>query len=152
VNHWTSGTVCECSEIAESGQASPQQQVVKPEGGPAASVKPGQKNCVISSGIITMPRRWPSDSSRWGHQCSKTTLTGESRFHISTPSAQCAFLSALCTFTTYQEYWIENQFLNIIFQPLCLVLTPNGEIGSGYLSNVYDFKTKQAQVLCCDVY
>jgi hypothetical protein len=28
--------------------------VVKPEGGPAASVKPGQKSCVRSSGIIRL--------------------------------------------------------------------------------------------------
>ncbi len=40
--------------------------VVKLEGGPAAS---GGHN----------------DQSRQGHQCSKTTLTGESRFHISSP-------------------------------------------------------------------
>ncbi len=26
-----------------------------------------------------------NDQSRWGHQCSETTLTGESRFHISPP-------------------------------------------------------------------
>jgi hypothetical protein len=26
-----------------------------------------------------------NDQSRWGHQCSETTLTGESRFYISTP-------------------------------------------------------------------
>jgi hypothetical protein len=26
-----------------------------------------------------------NDQSRWGHQCSETTLTVESRFHISTP-------------------------------------------------------------------
>jgi hypothetical protein len=80
-------------------RAPPQQptmSVVKPEGGPAASMKPGQKSCVRSSGIITLVR-WPSDgsgqsrlrqghndqSSR-GHQCSETTLTGESWFHIST--------------------------------------------------------------------
>jgi hypothetical protein len=62
----------------------------KSEGGPAASVKPGQKSCVRSSGIITLSAQWHSDrrghndQSRLGHQCSETTLTGESRFHIST--------------------------------------------------------------------
>jgi hypothetical protein len=77
-------------------RAPPQQPtmlVVKPEGGPAASVKPGQKSCVRSSGIITLSGRQPSDGSgrsppqtrpRWDHQFSGTALTGESRFHIST--------------------------------------------------------------------
>ncbi len=37
--------------------------VVKPEGGPAASVKPGQKSYVRSSGIITLLARWPNDVS-----------------------------------------------------------------------------------------
>ncbi len=101
--HWTSETWCECSDIAGSPQGSPPPQqptmsVVKLEGGPAASVKPGQKSSVRSSGIITRSARrlatvWDkarlrqghNDQSRWGHQCSETTLTGESRFHISTP-------------------------------------------------------------------
>ncbi len=30
-------------------------------------------------------RRGHNDQSHQGHQCSETTLTGESRFHISTP-------------------------------------------------------------------
>jgi hypothetical protein len=45
-------------------EAPPQQltmSVVKPEGGSAASVKPGQKSCVRSGGIITLSVRWPSD-------------------------------------------------------------------------------------------
>ncbi len=45
-------------------RAPPQQptlSVVKLEGGPAASVKPGQKSCVRSSGIITLSARGPSD-------------------------------------------------------------------------------------------
>jgi hypothetical protein len=79
-------------------RAPPQQPtplVVKPEGRPAASVKPGQESCVRSSGTITLSARGPSDSwggrspvddqSHRGHQCSETTLTGESRFHLSTP-------------------------------------------------------------------
>jgi hypothetical protein len=67
VNHWTSGTVCVCSEISGSPKGSPQEptmSVVKPEGGPAASVKLGQKSCERSSGIITLSGRRPSDSSR----------------------------------------------------------------------------------------
>ncbi len=55
MDHWASGIVYECSEIAGSHRANPQQptmSVVKPERGPAASVKPGQKSCVRSSGII----------------------------------------------------------------------------------------------------
>jgi hypothetical protein len=56
VDHWTSGTVCECSDIAGSPQGSP----------PAADYV-------------------NNDQSRLGHQCSETTLTGESQFHKSTP-------------------------------------------------------------------
>ncbi len=70
--------------------------VVKLEGGPVASVKPEQKSCARSSGIITLSAQRPSDSSgqspiqtrpqKWsitsGHQC---RLTGESWFHRSTP-------------------------------------------------------------------
>jgi hypothetical protein len=47
-------------------RAPPQQptmSVVKPEGGPAVSVKPGQKSCVRSSGIITLSAQRPSDGS-----------------------------------------------------------------------------------------
>jgi hypothetical protein len=57
VDHLTSGTVYECSEIAGSPQGSPQQPtmlVVKLEGGLAESMKLGQKSCVRSSGIITL--------------------------------------------------------------------------------------------------
>ncbi len=48
--------------------APPQQStllVVKLEGGPAESVKPGQKSYVRSSGIITLSARGPSDGSGW---------------------------------------------------------------------------------------
>jgi hypothetical protein len=41
----------------------PTPSVVKLEGGPAASMKPGQKSCVRSSGIITLSVRQPSDGS-----------------------------------------------------------------------------------------
>jgi hypothetical protein len=66
VVHWTSETWYECSEIAGSPQGSPPAAdyvVVKSEGRPAASVKPGQKSCVRSSGIITLLALWPSDCS-----------------------------------------------------------------------------------------
>jgi hypothetical protein len=74
-------------------RAPPQQptpSVVKPVEGPAAIVKPGQKSCVRSSGIITLSARGISDGYRndqscQGDLCSETTLTGESRFHISPP-------------------------------------------------------------------
>ncbi len=41
-------------------------------------------------GLVTIQdeaclRRGHNDQSRWGHQCSETTLTGESRFHRITP-------------------------------------------------------------------
>jgi hypothetical protein len=101
LTHWTSETVCECSDTAGSLQGSPQQptmSVVKPEGGPVASMKPRQKSCVRSRGIshcrheslVTVRdeahlQRGHNYQSHRGHQCSETTLTGESRFHISTP-------------------------------------------------------------------
>jgi hypothetical protein len=47
-------------------RAPPQQptmSIVKPEGGPAESMKPGQKSCVRSSGIIALSAQQPSDSS-----------------------------------------------------------------------------------------
>jgi hypothetical protein len=47
-------------------RAPPQQPtmlVMKPEGGPVASVKLGQKSCLRSSGIITLSARRPSDGS-----------------------------------------------------------------------------------------
>ncbi len=80
-------------------RAPPQQltlSVVKPEGGPAASMKPEQKSCVRWSSWLTHCRREAKWSTHWmatkpviesrrGHQCSETTLTGESRFHISSP-------------------------------------------------------------------
>jgi hypothetical protein len=41
----------------------PTMSVVKPEGGPAWSMKLGQKSCVRSSGIITLSARQPSNGS-----------------------------------------------------------------------------------------
>jgi hypothetical protein len=96
VTHWTSEMACECNEIAGSPQGSPPPTAANyvscdTRRRPAASVKLGQKSCVRSSGIITLLAQRPSDfrqghndQSCWGHQCSKTTLTGESWFHIST--------------------------------------------------------------------
>jgi hypothetical protein len=52
------------SEIAGSPQR-PTMLVVKPEGGPGASVKPGQKSCVRPSGIITLFSQNPSDGLGW---------------------------------------------------------------------------------------
>ncbi len=123
VVHWTSETWWEWSEIAGSPQSSPQQptlSVVKLEWGPAASMKPGQKSCVIRSiksaytlsarslekhtlkgyeaaGLRIVgaePSEAPTEGQRsqgsescQGHQCSKTTLTGEIPFShtVSTP-------------------------------------------------------------------
>jgi hypothetical protein len=39
---------------------------VKPEGRPAASVKPGQECCVRSSGTVTLSAQGPSDSGGGG--------------------------------------------------------------------------------------
>jgi hypothetical protein len=80
----------------------PTPSVVKPEGRPAASVKPGHESCVMKDqvglshcreeGLVMArdvaplgERRGHNDQSHRGHQCSKITLTGKSWFHISTP-------------------------------------------------------------------
>jgi hypothetical protein len=100
LTHWASETVYECSGIAGSPQGFP----------PAAdylgceaerrtwSEREIRTGKLRSSGIITVSARRPGDSSGrsppqmrpndqscWSHQCRKTTLTGEYRFHISTP-------------------------------------------------------------------
>jgi hypothetical protein len=66
LTHWISETVYEYSEIEGSPQGSPPQptlSVVKLEGGPAGSVKPGQKSCVRSSEIITLSAQQLSGGS-----------------------------------------------------------------------------------------
>ncbi len=61
VFHWTSETWWEWSEIAGSPQGSPPAaDSVGCEAG-RRSVKPGQKSCLRSSGIITLSARGPSD-------------------------------------------------------------------------------------------
>jgi hypothetical protein len=94
LTHRTSETVCECSEIAGSPQGSPQQPtmlVVKPEGGLTASMKPGQKSCVSSIGIITLSAQRPSDRHdglvmvrdeaclRWDHKINHVRVTNVAR-------------------------------------------------------------------------
>jgi hypothetical protein len=101
VDNWTSGPVCECSEIAGSLKGSP----------PAADYvgcEAGRRICsecetgigklcaikwdyhIVSSTLVMVQdeahlRQGHNDQSRHGHQWSETTLTGESQFHISTP-------------------------------------------------------------------
>jgi hypothetical protein len=98
VDHWTSGTVYDCSEIAGSPQGSP----------PAADYvgfEAGRRTCSEREtgtedqvgfshcrydGLLTVRdearlRQGHNDQSRPGHQCSETTPTGESWFYISTP-------------------------------------------------------------------
>jgi hypothetical protein len=93
VVHWTSETWCECSEIA--GSLQPHTSVADYVGCEAwwrTCI------CVRSSGIITLsgwlprdgtgrspPQTRPQWSMTLGYQCSEAILTGESRFHISTP-------------------------------------------------------------------
>jgi hypothetical protein len=101
VVHWTCETWCEFSEIAGSPQGSPQQPTmlaVKLKGGPAASMnwdrravwdQVGFSHC-LHDGLVMVRdearlRRGHNDQSRRGTQCSETTLTGESWFHISNP-------------------------------------------------------------------
>ncbi len=98
VDHWTSGTLYECSEIAGSPQGSPSAaDYVCCEAGRRTCSKHEtgtEELCEIKwdyhIGLVTARdedcHRWGhNDQSRWGHQCSETTLIGESRFHISTP-------------------------------------------------------------------
>ncbi len=101
VDHWTSGTVYECSEIAGSPQASPNSRLcwlwsqkedlqwAWNRDRRAVWDQVGLSRC-WHDGLVTVQdkarlRRGHNDQSHWGHQCSETTLTGESRFHISTP-------------------------------------------------------------------
>jgi hypothetical protein len=59
VVHWTSETWCECSEIAGSTQGFPQQPtplIIKPEGGPAASVAGTGELCEIKSSYTLSAR------------------------------------------------------------------------------------------------
>ncbi len=55
-------------QALSTGLPPPAVSVVKPEGRPAASVKPGQESCVRSSGIITLSARGPSDGF-WDEAC-----------------------------------------------------------------------------------
>ncbi len=101
VNHWACGTVYECSEIASTPQGSPQQptmwlwsrkenlQRVWNRDRRAVWDQVGLSHC-WHNGLVMVSdkarlRRGHNDQSRGGHQCSETTLTGESPFHISTP-------------------------------------------------------------------
>jgi hypothetical protein len=99
VSRWKSGTVWECSEIAGSPQGSPQlcwlwsrkkdlQQAWNRDRR-AAYDQVGLSHCWHNSPVMVRDkaylRRGHNDQSHWGHQCSETTLTGESGFHISIP-------------------------------------------------------------------
>jgi hypothetical protein len=97
VVHWNSETWWEWSEITGSPQGFPptaDSVSCEAKGGPTVGMKPGQKRCVRSShcwhgGLVMVQdkarliRGQRNNQSRWGHQCSETTLTGEFRFRIS---------------------------------------------------------------------
>ncbi len=101
VDHWTSGTVYECSEIVGSLQAPPSSRYVSCEAGRrtlrqvwnrdrrAVWDQVGLWHCQHDSLVKVLDkscrRRGHNDQSRWGHQCSETMLIGESWFHVSTP-------------------------------------------------------------------
>ncbi len=101
VDHWTSRTVYECSEIAGSPQGFPQQPTMSlwnwKEGLQRAwnqDRKAVWDQVGLSQyrhyGLVTLRdearlRRGHNEQSRRDHLYSETTLTGESRFHISTP-------------------------------------------------------------------
>jgi hypothetical protein len=120
MDHWTSRTVCECSEIAGSTWAPPQQptiSVLMSQGGPAASGWNRERRAVWDqvglshcrhNGLVTVRdeaslSRCHSDQSCRGHQCSKTTLTGESRFHRSTTLG--IELGSLMTGSKWVDHW-----------------------------------------------
>jgi hypothetical protein len=101
VDHWTSGTVYECSEIAGSPQIPPTSWLCqlwswKEDLQPAWNWdrravwdQVGLSHC-WHNGLLTVRdeaslRRGHNDQSCRGHQCSETTLTGESQFHIRPP-------------------------------------------------------------------
>jgi hypothetical protein len=103
VDHWTSGTVCEWSEIAGSPQGFPSSQLCwlwswKEDLQRAwnrdrrAVWDQVELSHCWHEGLVTIPvkallRRGCNDQgSREGHQCSEITLIGECRFHISNPS------------------------------------------------------------------
>ncbi len=64
--HWTSETEVRFQALHRAPPRQPTPLVVKPEGRPAASVKPGQESCVRASGIITLLARGPSEGSGQG--------------------------------------------------------------------------------------
>jgi hypothetical protein len=99
---WTSEAWYECSEIADSPQGSPLSsqlcgswsrkedlQRVWNRDGRDVRDQEGLSYCRRDSLVMVRDeahlRQGHSDQSHRGHQCSETTLTGESRFHISTP-------------------------------------------------------------------
>jgi hypothetical protein len=71
--------------------------VVKPEGRPTASVKPGQESCVRSSGTVTLSARGPSDSCVFNRYelirykiCLIVSLCVDMRATMCRPTAACA--------------------------------------------------------------
>ncbi len=101
VVHWTSETWWEWSEITGSPQSSPlaadswlwswKEDLQRAWNRDRKAVwdQVGLSHCQ-HEGLVTVRDearlRWGNDDqSRQGHQCSETTLTGESQFHISTP-------------------------------------------------------------------
>ncbi len=102
LTHWTSETMYECSEITGSPQGFPPRsrlcqlwswkedlQRTWNRDRRAVWDQVGLSHCLYI-GLVTVWdkacfRRGHNDQSHWGHQCSETMLTGESRFHISIP-------------------------------------------------------------------
>ncbi len=93
VVHWTSETWWEWSEIAGSPQGFPpavdSRRVTCSERetgtGKLCEIKWDYHTRPSDSSGQGLPQTRPQWSITSGHQCSKTTLTGESQFHISTP-------------------------------------------------------------------
>ncbi len=102
VTHWTSGTAYKCSEIAGSLQGLPpssrlcrlwsrKEDLQRAWNQDRTTMwdQVGLSHCRHDSLVTVWDeaclRRGYNDQPCRGHQCSETTLTGESRFHISTP-------------------------------------------------------------------
>jgi hypothetical protein len=93
VVHWTSETWCECSKISGSPQGSPPGceagRRTCSEHETRTEDQVGLSHCRHDSLVMVRDkaclRIGHNDQPRQGHQCSKTTLKGETRFHISIP-------------------------------------------------------------------
>jgi hypothetical protein len=119
VDHWTSGTVCEWSKIAGSPQGSPPAadyvgcearrrtwsdgETVTEELWDQMGLSHCQHNGLMTVQAKACLRQGHNDQLRRCHQCNETTLTRESRFHISIPPG--IEPKSLITGSTRVDHW-----------------------------------------------